>query len=136
MKLQSKIKPRAVVPMASMSDIAFLLIIFFMVSTTFMKESGIQVHPPKTETGEELRRKVAATLTVDEKGDTYVDGVPTPLSMLSEKLEPRLEPREPEDRIVVLKCDLDVQSALYVPVIEKISEVGATLEIWVEPAAP
>jgi biopolymer transport protein ExbD len=136
MKLQRKIKPKPMVPMASMSDIAFLLIIFFMVSTTFMKESGIEAKPPKTRVGEELKKKVLATLTIDENGETYLDGTRLPISGIPERLEGRFGDRKLEDRIIVLKCDRDVQSALYVPVIEKISEVGGALEIWVEPAAP
>ena len=133
MKLERKIKPAPIVPMASMSDIAFLLIIFFMVSTTFIREAGIRVTPPRTREAEELRKKSAGTITIDEEGKAYLDGTLFSVTRLPEELERRFQQRNLKERTVVLKCDKEVRSSVYLPVIEQISQVGATLEIWVEP---
>ena len=133
MKLERRIKSHATVPVASMSDIAFLLIIFFMVSTTFMKEAGIKAEPPETRKGEELKDKTLGTVTIDENGETYLDGDPMPISMLGDKLKERVARKQSEDRLVVLKCHKEVKSAYYIKVIEQISGAGGTLELWVEP---
>lgn len=133
MKLERKVKAGAMVQLVSMSDIAFLLIVFFIFSTTFMRESALKVKPPETKVGEELKKRSVGTITVDEEGSTYLDGNPIPLSQLAQELENRLDRPGVADRIVVLKCDKGVMSAIYVPVIEKISAIGATLEIWVDP---
>lgn len=133
MKLQRKIKPEPMVPMASMSDIAFLLIIFFMVSTTFMKEAGIKAKPPKAKQGEELKKKSLATITVDENGESYFDGDKLSIASLGKAIQERIAQRNPKDRIVVLKCDKEIKSVYFIKAIEQISQAGATLEIWVEP---
>jgi len=119
--------------MASMSDIAFLLIIFFMVSTTFIREAGIKVTPPTAREAEELKKKCAGIVTVDEEGEVFLDGDRFSITLLPEELDRRFRKRNIKERIVVFKCDKDVRSSAYIPVIEKISQVGATLEIWVEP---
>ena len=41
------------IPTSSMGDIAFLLLIFFMVTTIFREESGLPVELPRAEAGEE-----------------------------------------------------------------------------------
>ena len=39
------------IPTSSMGDIAFLLLIFFMVTTIFREESGLPVELPRAEAG-------------------------------------------------------------------------------------
>lgn len=57
------------VPTASMADIAFLLIIFFMVTTTFSPEKT-QVHLPESETRTEVSRE-AAIIAITESGEIF-----------------------------------------------------------------
>ena len=45
------------IPTASMADIAFLLILFFMVTTVFRVVTGLQVALPKSEMGHKLRSR-------------------------------------------------------------------------------
>jgi len=49
-KRKSKSQPE--IPTASMADVAFLLIIFFLVTTSFMKEKGLPLELPNTEKAE------------------------------------------------------------------------------------
>lgn len=42
-----KVPQEAEIPTASMADIAFLLIIFFMTSTVFMREKGLKIALPE-----------------------------------------------------------------------------------------
>ncbi len=55
MKLRERVTKAAEIPTASMADIAFLLIIFFMVTTVFANEIGLQIVLP--EKGEEVKVK-------------------------------------------------------------------------------
>ncbi|MEQ8664044.1 MAG: biopolymer transporter ExbD, partial [Gammaproteobacteria bacterium] len=54
-------------------DVVFLLLIFFMVSTTFVKESKIDLTLP--EASEELREHEAARIeiAVDREGNVFID---------------------------------------------------------------
>ena len=57
MKFTRKSRVGAVVPTASMADIAFLLLVFFMVSTVFVRFRGIPVTLPEAEKIEKLERE-------------------------------------------------------------------------------
>ena len=46
MKVKTKSKASTAIPASSMSDIAFLLIIFFMLTTVFSQESGLKYELP------------------------------------------------------------------------------------------
>jgi biopolymer transport protein ExbD len=58
-KIERKTKVATEIPNASMSDIAFLLLIFFMVSTTFVKEKGLKVNLPQAEAIQKINRRNA-----------------------------------------------------------------------------
>jgi biopolymer transport protein ExbD len=72
------------VPTASMADIAFLLLIFFMATTIFKMEEGLPVQLPRAEAGQRVpRQKVthvwvqsAREMTIDDNLITLVDIVP------------------------------------------------------------
>ena len=52
------------VPTASMADITFLLIIFFMVSTVFDVSRGIQMQLPQTVTQQDIKER-NVTVSID-----------------------------------------------------------------------
>ena len=55
-------------------DVVFLLLIFFMVSTTFDKASEIAIDLPKAQTSELKEEKDAIEVSVDASGNYYVNG--------------------------------------------------------------
>ncbi len=64
MKIGRKRKGKAEIPTSSMSDIAFLLIIFFMATTKFDVKEGIRIVLPQAATEDTQQ---AQTLTLTEK---------------------------------------------------------------------
>ena len=68
MKFQRNIKSQAAIPTASMGDIVFLLLIFFMVSTVFKTEDGLPVDLPRAESGVEVKREDIANVYIDRLG--------------------------------------------------------------------
>ena len=70
MRLKARHDQKSVIPTASMADIAFLLIVFFMVTITFEKDKT-QVALPKTELRFEVP-KIAAYVSVTEQGEIRV----------------------------------------------------------------
>ena len=73
MRFQYKKKEQAAIPTASMADIAFLLIIFFMVTTIFRAEQGLRVFIPKAEATHKLPKKNIAHVWVSEEGLISID---------------------------------------------------------------
>ncbi|MEM7251464.1 MAG: biopolymer transporter ExbD [Pseudomonadota bacterium] len=55
-------------------DVVFLLLIFFMVSTTFDKASEIAIDLPKAQTSETKEENDAIEVSVDASGNYYVNG--------------------------------------------------------------
>jgi biopolymer transport protein ExbD len=65
MGLQSKHKVDAAFSMSSMTDIIFLLLIFFMLTSSFITPSGLPVNLPSSETSDIVMQEVTVTVTKD-----------------------------------------------------------------------
>lgn len=67
MGLQSKNKIDPAFSMSSMTDIIFLLLIFFMLTSSFITPSGLPVNLPSSETSDIILQEVSVTVTKDLK---------------------------------------------------------------------
>lgn len=65
MGLQSKHKVDAAFSMSSMTDIIFLLLIFFMLTSSFITPSGLPVNLPSSESSDIIMQEVTVTVTKD-----------------------------------------------------------------------
>ncbi len=72
-KIEKKTKAESKIPNSSMSDIAFLLLLFFMVSTVFVREKGLKVQMPKAKMIQKIPRNHSATIYVDRNGTISID---------------------------------------------------------------
>ena len=55
-----------------MLDVVFILLIFFIVTATFIKEAGIQVSRPEAQTAIS-KPTIAVIVAVSESGDIWID---------------------------------------------------------------
>jgi len=79
-KITLKKKDPANIPTSSMSDIAFLLLLFFMVSTVFVQEKKFWVERerwPMAESIERIPRNHTSTIYVMRDETILIDDVPT-----------------------------------------------------------
>ena len=86
------------IPTASMADIAFLLIIYFMVTTTFAATRGLDFSLPQEEdTPPMVEKEEAVLIEIQAGGALIVDQKPLRLDEILEYLKPKLErnPRKP-----------------------------------------
>ncbi|GAB1445264.1 MAG: biopolymer transporter ExbD [Cyclobacteriaceae bacterium] len=65
MKLESRNKVEAAFSMASMTDLVFLLLIFFMLTSSFITPSGLPVSLPSSKASSIEVQKVSVTVTKD-----------------------------------------------------------------------
>jgi len=88
-------KPRTEpeIPTASMSDISFLLLLFFLVTTTIDIDTGIGLTLPEfvenPETVEISKERMAALL-INENGDVLLDGAVIAIPQIKLTLKPRI----------------------------------------------
>ncbi len=72
MKFERDSKVENTVPTSSMADIAFLLLIFFMVTTIFKMEDGLTVTLPRVETGVKQKRDQTMRIWIDRVGNISI----------------------------------------------------------------
>ncbi|MEO0205832.1 MAG: biopolymer transporter ExbD [candidate division WOR-3 bacterium] len=69
MELRAKKKINAIIPTASMGDIAFLIIIFFMTTTVFTREKGIKMLlPEKSQTETKVKPENVVSILINPEG--------------------------------------------------------------------
>jgi len=61
------------VPTSSMADIAFLLLIFFMVTTIFKMEDGLPIALPRAETAQKQEREKIMHIWIDGGGNIAIN---------------------------------------------------------------
>ena len=89
------------IPTSSMADIAFLLIIYFMVTTTFAATRGLDFAVPKEDdTPPVVEKEESVLIEIHPGGNLVVDGKPMPLAEILEYLKPKLE-RNPMKPVII-----------------------------------
>ena len=101
-KRKSKINPNF--NMSSMTDIVFLLLIFFMVSSTLINPNAIRLLLPQS-TNQTSDRPIVV-VSIDKNYTFYLNEKVIPFSMLERRLVEEL--KEQEDPCISLQADKSV----------------------------
>ena len=70
---------------SSMSDIAFLLLVFFLVTTTISMDKGISLILPADGNELEVNRKNITSILVNDRGKVLMDDQPTKINQIKSK---------------------------------------------------
>lgn len=117
-----RVKKRSVIiNLTSLIDVLFLLLIFFMVSTTFVSQPAISLQLP-TAQHSEVERQAPIVVHVDENGRVYLNDEPIELALLEQELISRLA--DQVDKAVVLKADSRVSHGVVIHVLDLIKGAG------------
>lgn len=76
MNLRPAPKEPADINLTPLIDVVFLLLIFFMVSTTFNRDSELSIELPAATAEAQERRPESIEVAIDAQGRFYVDGRP------------------------------------------------------------
>lgn len=106
MNLRSKNRISAEFSMSSMTDIIFLLLIFFMLTSNFVTPTALPVNLPSSTKGSIVMQKVSVTVTSDLK--YYVNDRQTNIEGLQPLLAQALGNVEEGMGVVVLNVDKSV----------------------------
>ncbi len=122
MKFATSHKPFPVFSHSSLTDIVFLLLIFFLLSSSFVIQSGIKIQLPKSDAAEtETQRQIVVTVT--EKGTIYLNDKQVGTETLGGQLAPLLQ--KDRDKVVIIKADQMVSLQSAVRVMDIAKGVGA-----------
>ena len=127
--LRKRKSHEATIPTSSMADIAFLLLIFFLVATTIDVDTGIGMTLPEYIPPDEIEEvKVdpdrMAAILINENGDVLLDGKPISLFQITNTLKPRIiskiELPKNKKLIVSLKTDRKTVYNAYIQALDQI----------------
>ena len=130
MAIRKRKKPDLVLPLSSMGDIAFLLIIFFMLASNFMKTANVDLEEARAA---DLDRQEAAkqSVTMDREGVIWFQGQQVGANELADLIKPFVE----QDK--TLAVHVSIHKSLthkdFEPLIQAISESGARLILTGQP---
>jgi biopolymer transport protein ExbD len=115
MQFMTKSRRRITINITSLIDVLFLLLIFFIVSSTFLEQPGMKLDLPKTTRKEALRIE-GYTLFIMSDESMYINEEPVTMEQLSDELK-AIAP-ELEERGLILKADENVRYGLVVEVMD------------------
>jgi len=123
LELRKREQKPAEIPTSSMADIAFLLIIFFLVSTIFSNEMGLQIILPEHGEQVKVRKSNIAHVYVNETGDVKIEGEPIALESVPDKAKEMLS--QNDSLIFSIKTNPDAKYDYMVRVFDKLKKGGA-----------
>ena len=109
-----------------MADIAFLLLIFFVILARVQDDSHIQWEPARIAELDQAKNS-KASVAIDADNITYLNGREIGVANLAASLSEILGDAEAGHRMVLLKVHKDATATYFDPVIEAISEAGGDL---------
>ena len=117
-------RPDAMIDVTPMIDVVFQLVLFFMVSTTFVSSPGIQVDLPRSSAQTILSEDRDVNIWMTADGGVFVDDVAMDTEGLQELFRARAE--VDPNTLVVMKADEGVAHGRVVAVMDMARAVGLT----------
>ncbi len=124
--LRKKRSLGASIPSSSMADIAFLLLIFFLVATVIDVDTGIGMTLPEISDLDPppVSKDRMAAVLINENNDVLLDGKPISLFQIKVTLKPRIvskiELPKKKKLIVSLKTDRKTVYSAYISALDQI----------------
>lgn len=115
-------RPDPVVDVTPMIDIVFQLVLFFMVSTTFVTSPGIQVDLPRSSAQQVLSEDKDIQVWMTAEGAVYVDEQPVTSTELRQIFIRGAERNR--NTMVIIKADAGVSHGRVVTVMDQAKAVG------------
>ncbi len=123
MQVQSESKPYDDINITPMLDLAYVLLVIFIIMTTATVQ-GLKVNLPKASSVPSLAQQTTKAITVANDGKIFLDTVPVTLAELEQRLvqQRALTPDFP----VVLRGDSQVQYQSVIDVLDLLGRINIT----------
>lgn len=119
------------IPSASLADIAFLLLIFFLVATTIDVDKGLDLVLPPVGSEIEIARKNITNLLINDAGQILLDNEVVSVEEVDDIIRDKLLAND--KLIVSVKTARKTKYNIYIKVLDQIKRAGATRISIAEP---
>lgn len=109
--------------MTPMLDVVFILLIFFIVTTSFIRESGVEVNRPDASSASPLSQK-AVVVAITNDNQIWIDRHQVDLRAVRRNIE-RLLSDSPQSTIII-QADQAAQTGILINVLDQTKLAGAT----------
>ena len=125
MQLRRKKRIESPPDITPMIDVVFLLLIFFMISTTFIKDTpGIKITLPEASADEIKSEKTKIRLAISDKGDIYIDDEKVAMEALGNIFTSAA--KEAKESILIISADENASHGTVVKVMDSAKHSGIT----------
>lgn len=107
------------VNLTPMLDVVFIMLIFFIVTTSFIKESGIEIERPESSAASP-RPDAQVLVAVTPEGAVWVDGRPVDVHRIGQEVAGMLS----ADGSVVIQADRESTTGLLIEVMDRLQQAG------------
>ncbi|WAJ69329.1 ExbD/TolR family protein [Catenovulum adriaticum] len=111
----------AAIDMTPMLDIVFIMLIFFIVTTSFVKEAGIEVNKPEASQAES-KPKANIFVAINDNGDIWMDKRMVDVERVQANLEKMLA--EQATDTVIVQADEEAKHGRVMKVMDQIKAAG------------
>ncbi len=113
----------AEINMTPLIDMVFILLIFFIVTTSFVKETGVDVNRPSAKTA--VKKELANIMVaIKPNGEIWIDKRSVDVRAVRANIE-RLHAENPEGSVIIL-ADKEAKSGLLIQVMDQARLAGVT----------
>ena len=121
MKFQDKPKRKVQINITSLIDVLFILLIFFMVTSTFLEQPGMKLELPKAKSAN-VENVENLVVYIDADRQVFLNDKPVAIDRLKKQLAELI--KEGEEPTLVLRADKTVPHGLVVTAMDIAKQVG------------
>ncbi|MCD6291886.1 MAG: biopolymer transporter ExbD [Deltaproteobacteria bacterium] len=123
MRFQTRSRDDVQLDMTPLVDVVFLLLIFFMLSTSLSVNPGIKIDLPKASAEQVKKKKTTLRVAIEPGGRIFLDGKKLSLVQLREKFK-GVAKKHGDEALVVIEADKKVYHGLVVKVMDAAKNSG------------
>lgn len=120
-RLQKSSESELEVDMTPMLDIVFIMLIFFIVTAVFVKETGVDIVKPEAETGRDVKR-VSTLIGIGNDNKIWINKREIVLEDVREIVS-KLKLENPKGKTVI-KADTASNAGLVIQIVELLNQIG------------
>ncbi|GAA3905635.1 biopolymer transporter ExbD [Halomonas cibimaris] len=107
------------VNLTPMLDVVFIMLIFFIVTTSFVKESGVDIERPESSAATS-RADAQVLVALTAEGAVWVDGSPVDTHRVGKQVAGMIS----DDGSVVIQADRRAETGLLIEVMDRLKQAG------------